>query len=75
MYLKVPIKPMWMPEPPDPENKKLLPDENTWVYEEYQRLKDKIAEVIEPLDQYIDTFKTFHEEYKLDPKKIIEELD
>lgn len=75
MYLKVPIKPMWMPEAPDPENKKLLPDENTWVYEEYQRLKDKIAEVIDPLNTYIETFAVFKDEYKLDPAALIAELD
>jgi hypothetical protein len=35
MYLKVPVKPNEKPEDPDPENKKLLPDENAWVYEEF----------------------------------------
>ena len=56
MYLKVPVKPESMPEAPDPANKKLLPDENTWVYEEYNRLRQKIAETVDPLVQYLETF-------------------
>jgi len=32
MELKVPTKPSTMPEAPAPEDKKKLPDENTWVY-------------------------------------------
>ena len=64
-----------MPEAPDPANKKLLPDENTWVYEEYNRLRQKIAETVDPLVQYLETFQVFTEEYKLDPEKLITELD
>ena len=75
MYLKVPVKPMWMPEPPDPANKKLLPDENTWVYEEYLRLKEAIADTVEPLKEYIKTFDVFKDEYKLDPEALIAKLD
>lgn len=75
MHLKVPFKPESLPEKPDPANKKLLPDENTWVYEEYDRLRRRISETVEPLTEYIATFKAFQEEYKLDPDKLIAELD
>ena len=71
MELKVPTKPATMPEAPAPEDKKKLPDENTWVYKEYQRLQSKIYECIEPLEQYIETFKVYRDEYKLDPRKEI----
>ena len=74
MYLKVPVKPNQMPEAPDPENKKLIPDENTWVYKEYQRLQSKVYECIEPLEQYIETFKVYKDEYKLDPDEVIAQL-
>ena len=74
MYLKVPVKPSQMPEAPDREDKKALPDENTWVYKEYQRLQSKVYECIEPLEQYLETFKVYKDEYKLDPDKVIEEL-
>ena len=74
MYLKVPVKPNSMPEAPDPENKKLIPDENTWVYKEYQRLQSKVYECIEPLEQYIETFKVYKDEYKLNPDDVIAQL-
>jgi hypothetical protein len=32
-FHKVPVKPTSMPEQPDRKNKKLLPDENCWLYE------------------------------------------
>ena len=75
MFLKVPVKPECMPEAPDPANKKLLPDENTWVYEEYNRLRQQIAETVDPLNTYIETFKVFADEYKLDPAAVIADLD
>ena len=74
MYLKVPVKPLNMPDSPDPDNKKALPEENTWVYKEYQRLQSKVYECIEPLEQYIETFKVYKDEYKLDPDEVIAAL-
>ena len=74
MHLKVPVKPESMPEAPDKEDKKKLPDENTWVYQEYQRLQSKVYECIEPLEQYIATFQVYKDEYKLDKKAVIAEL-
>ena len=74
MFLKVPVKPSELPEAPDPADKKALPDENTWVSEEYQRLMKKVYECTEPLDKYIDTFKIYKDEYKLDPDQVIAEL-
>ena len=74
MFLKVPVKPHELPEAPDVENKKALPDENTWVYTEYYRLMKKVYECIEPLENYIETFKIYKDEYKLDPDEVIAEL-
>jgi hypothetical protein len=56
MFLKVPVKPEEMPPTPDPENKKLLPDENAWVYTEYVRLRTKIFESVDPLGEYLKTY-------------------
>jgi hypothetical protein len=56
MFLKVPMKPEEMPTIPDPENKKLLPDENAWVYTEYVRLRTKIFESVDPLGEYLKTY-------------------
>jgi hypothetical protein len=34
-FLKVPVRPTEMPEKPDPNDKRQLPDENTWIYQAY----------------------------------------
>jgi hypothetical protein len=49
-YLKATVRPEYRPEDPDPENKKELPDENTWVFEEYDKLRECITQVIDPLE-------------------------
>jgi len=74
-YLKVPVKPESMPERPDPANKKLLPDPNTWIFVAYQKLSDSINQLVAPLNQYLATLKKYKAEYQLDPHKIIKDLD
>jgi hypothetical protein len=46
----VPVKPEEMPEAPDPNDKKALPDPNAWIYQSYSKLRAKIVETIEPLE-------------------------
>lgn len=75
LYLKVPVKPETMPEVPDPADKKLLPDPNTWIYEAYSKLRMKISETIDPLEAYLVTLKKYSAEYKLNPQEIIKVLD
>jgi len=75
MFLKVPVKPEEMPEKPDPENKKLLPDENAWVYEEFMRLRSKIFESVDPLADYLKTYDQFQSDYNLDPDAEIAKMD
>jgi hypothetical protein len=48
-FLKVPVKPESMPIFPDPKSPRSLPDENTWIYEAYVKLRSKINESLEPL--------------------------
>jgi len=64
-----------MPEKPDPNDKKQLPDENTWIYEAYTKLRSAILETIEPLDQYLATLNKYKTEFKLDPAKTIAQMD
>lgn len=45
--------------PPDPNNKRLLPDENTWVYDEFSRLRSKVTEAILPLKDYLETYNQY----------------
>lgn len=75
LYLKVPVKPESMPEKPDPANKKLLPDPNTWIFEAFDKLRTAIQQVVEPLHAYLDTLKKYKSEYVLDPFKVIKDLD
>ncbi len=52
-----------MPDAPDKNDKKSLPDENTWIYIAYERLEKKISESIEPLEKYLKTLYKFKAEY------------
>jgi hypothetical protein len=56
MYLKVPVKPEELPDTPDPNNKKLLNDENEWVYNAYMKLRTKVFESVDPLAEYLKTY-------------------
>jgi len=56
-----------MPDVPDHNDKRALPDENTWIYVAYEKLEKKISESIEPLNAYLKTLKKYDAEYKLDP--------
>lgn len=67
MFLKSTIKPDYRPTDPNPDDKKELPDENTWVFDEYDKLRTVVTNIIDPLDQYIATYSRFEEEYKFDP--------
>jgi hypothetical protein len=59
MFLKVPVKPDEMPDTPDPANKKLLKDENEWVYSAYMKLRTKVFESVDPLAEYLKTYDQF----------------
>ena len=70
--MKATVRPEYRPEEPNPDDKRELPDENAWVFDEYSHLRDVIATVIEPLDQYIATYSRFENEYKFDPDAMME---
>jgi dynein heavy chain len=71
MFLKVPVKPEELPDVPDPTNKKLMRDENEWVYEAYMKLRTRIFESVDPLNLYLATYDQFLSDYNLDPDKEI----
>jgi len=71
MFLKATHRPDYRPEEPNPEDMKELPDENTWVFDEFSKLRDCITKIIEPLERYIVTFDKYQKEYDLDPEKIM----
>ncbi len=47
--LKAPQRPITQPKPPDPNNKSILPEENTWLWDSYMKVKDNMEECIKPL--------------------------
>jgi hypothetical protein len=71
MYLKATTRPDFRPEEPNPEDLRELPNENTWVFDEFNKLRDCIADVIEPLDRYIVEYDKYQKEYALDPVKFM----
>lgn len=71
MFLKATHRPDFRPEEPSPDDLKELPNENTWVFDEFNKLRDRIANIIEPMEKYITTFDKYQKEYELDPEKIM----
>lgn len=67
MFLKAIALPDYRPEEPDPSNKSELPDEKTWLFDEYDKLRSCITDIIEPLDNYIKTYAQYEKEYTFDP--------
>lgn len=51
--IKAPIIPQEKPKPVDPNNKKKLPDENTWLWEAFDLLITNMERAIQPLNDYV----------------------
>jgi hypothetical protein len=65
------VRPPHKPKPIDPNNKRTLPDENTWLWEAYETLKATLEKAIEPLYEYVKTFNKFDKESGLNPDKYV----
>lgn len=75
MFLKATARPDLKPDVPDQNDKKAILDENSWVFDAYFKLRDRLEEAIKPLEDYIHTYSRYDKEYKLDPAAIIKKLD
>jgi dynein heavy chain len=73
--IKTPVIPPEKPKAPDPNNKKALVDENTWLWEAFDKLIQNLERAIIPLDEYVKTYSAFELENQLDPDKHVAELD
>ena len=71
MYFMTTVKPELRPKNPNPNEKWETPDKHLWVYDEYLKLRDCVMKIIDPLDDYIDTYARFQKEYEFDPEKEI----
>jgi hypothetical protein len=73
--LKSPIRPRQIPKPADAANKKILPDENTWLWEAFDLMKKHLDKSILPLHEYVKTFGKFDGENKMNPDRYVKSLD
>jgi dynein heavy chain len=73
--IKAPIIPQEKPKPVDKNDKKKLPDENTWLWEAFDELIREMERAILPLDEYVKTFAAFEKENALNPDKYVKEKD
>ena len=71
IFLSATVRPDFRPLEPNPENKKELPDENTWAFDEYHQLREVITRVIDPLDEYLKTYAGFEKDYLFDPDTVM----
>jgi hypothetical protein len=71
MYLKATHRPDFRPEEPNPDDLKELPNEHTWVFDEFNKIRDAIANIIEPMEKYLTTYAKYQKEYEIDPDKIM----
>lgn len=73
--IKAPIIPQEKPKPVDKDDKKKLPDENTWLWDAFELLLSNMERAILPLNDYVQTFSAFDKENALNPDKYVKELD
>ena len=71
--LKAPIRPDEKPIPPEKPN--ILPNENTWLWDAYELIRDNLEKAIAPLQDFLATFAAFESEHKLIPEKYVKTLN
>ena len=50
-------------------------DENTWLWEAFDKLTVNMERAILPLEEYVKTYAAFEEQHKLDPDAYVNSLD
>lgn len=53
MYLKATHRPRVEPPTPDPSDKRIMEDENLWVWDAYKLLRSELMKAIYPMDDFI----------------------
>jgi len=71
--LKAPLIPL--SEPKIPERKHILPDENTWLWDAFQEIKNALLSGVQPLKDYLKTYELFIPESQLNVEKHILNLN
>ena len=71
--LKAPLIPLSKPK--IPERKHILPDENTWLWNASESVRESLMSGVEPLKNYLKTFERFIPESQLNVEKHILSLN
>lgn len=62
------MKPREKPIDPDPnERPRKYPDENKWIWDMIENLREKLTAGIKPLEDYLEVFDEFKEVLTLNP--------
>ena len=70
--IKAPVIPLDKPLPPDPNDKTKFLDENAWLWDAFHEdLIIHLKLAIQPLYEYVQTYKAFSAENDLDPDKYV----
>lgn len=70
--IKAPVIPPDKPLPPDPNDKTKFLDENAWLWAAFHEdLIIHLNRAIQPLYEYVQTYKAFAAENDLDPDKYV----
>jgi dynein heavy chain, axonemal len=67
-YIKTPLKPKERPLTPNPADRpRKYPDENKWLWEVIESMREKLMEGIEPLERYMEAFNKFKPVLHMNP--------
>jgi len=65
-YIKAPIRPT---NQPGVSKETHMPDENTWVWNLIEKLKESLSKAIKPLTDYLKTYDAYSDLAKLIPEE------
>ena len=71
-FLKIPLRPKEKPMLPTKLSE--LADENEWLWSLYKNLENHLEKAILPLEDYLNTYKEFEDEYLKNPDLIIKNI-
>lgn len=75
--LKAPVIPVEQPVPPTEKEKRegKLPDDNAWVWNIREDLRELFQRAIKPLDEYLKVYDKFDDVLQLNAKQYVLEIE
>ena len=75
-FIKVPVKPTNQPiTHPHEDRYRKITDENKWVWDLYEKLKELMEKAVEPLYDYLEVYKPYKEILDINPDNYVRELE